>query len=210
VVDVTDGAAVRTTVTGANGAYTFSGLTAGAYVVREVIPSGYIRIGPGSHAVSISSGSVVRGKDFYNYQLRDCRLTNVTYDVNRNGVRRTYNTLAGNVRAGDVVTVRFTVPTGETDMVSFVSYRAPSGNFAQSQLSRQTVFDRRTGTFGPGRHMLTVTIPRTYFQIDLVCGCVIPRFGAVGSNIFYTPQQRLIAAANGGPSTLVRSMPRDV
>lgn len=195
--DAGDGAAVQTTVTDANGAYTFAGLTANAYVVSEVVPSGYIHIGPTSYPASIISGSNVVGKNLYDYQLRGCKVGGVTFIVTSKGVSKTYATLAGHVHSGDTVMARFTIPAGTTDQISLVSYVAPSADF--SQLSKQVVSDQKTGTFGSGTHTLTVVVPKTFFQVDMVCGSVIPTFGAAGSNIFYTPQQRLISAIQGSP-----------
>jgi hypothetical protein len=45
---------------------------------------------------------------------------------------------------------------------------------------------------------MTVVVPRCYFQIDFVCGSVIDHFGPAGSNIFYSAEDRLISADNGG------------
>ncbi|HEV3022434.1 MAG TPA: DUF4214 domain-containing protein, partial [Pirellulales bacterium] len=51
----------------------------------------------------------------------------------------------------------------------------------------------------PGKtYSLTVTIPNCYYQIDFVCGPAIVPFGPAGSNIFYSAQNRLFSADNGG------------
>jgi hypothetical protein len=52
-----------------------------------------------------------------------------------------------------------------------------------------------------------VQVPNCYFQIDFVCGPVIDRLGPVGSNIFYTPQGRLISADNDGTTPCTPSAP---
>ena len=200
MVDASDGAAVKSTVTTSNGQYKFSGLTFGKYVVSEVSPSGYIPIGPTVKAAAIASGSNVTGLNFYNFKLVNCIITNIKYSVTHNGVTTVYSNLDSRVRTGDTVSVSFTVPAGESDKVSLVSYQAPNGAFTNQNLAKQTLFDQATGTFGPGRHTLTVKISAKHFQVDFVCGCVIPTFGAPGSNIAYTPQKRLISAARGGPA----------
>jgi hypothetical protein len=46
--------------------------------------------------------------------------------------------------------------------------------------------------------ILTIRIPNSYFQIDFVCGPIIDRFGPSTSNIFYSAQNRLLTADNGG------------
>jgi protocatechuate 3,4-dioxygenase beta subunit len=201
-VDTTDGAPVQTAVTAADGTYAFVGVAPGRYVVKEVVPTGWIRIGPDSKAVTVSNGSVITSINFYNYQIEECEILDITFDITRDGVTTRHGWLGGNVKIGDVVTANFTVPAGQTDMVSLVSYTAPSDNSAQSELAKQVVFDEDSQTFGPGRHSLTVTIPDTYFQVDLVCGCIIRQYGAPGSNIFYSAQERLFAASRGGPGTI--------
>jgi hypothetical protein len=45
---------------------------------------------------------------------------------------------------------------------------------------------------------MTVANPNAFYQVDFVCGPVIHKFGQEGSNIFYTPQGRLISADNDG------------
>jgi Ca2+-binding RTX toxin-like protein len=60
------------------------------------------------------------------------------------------------------------------------------------------VYDAETGFFLPGNHSMAVVVPGSYFQIDFVCGDVIDKLGPAGSNIFYTPQGRLISADNDG------------
>jgi hypothetical protein len=79
-----------------------------------------------------------------------------------------------------------------------VSYTAPDATFVADHAAQQKIFDVDTQTFGPGTHSLCVTVPDCYFQVDFVCGLPIDKFGPAGSNIFYTPQGRLIDSDNGG------------
>jgi len=44
------------------------------------------------------------------------------------------------------------------------------------------VFDSDTGTFGAGRHSLTIVVPDCFFQVDFVGGKVINHFGPSGCN----------------------------
>ncbi|MCC7192405.1 MAG: hypothetical protein IT444_06430 [Phycisphaeraceae bacterium] len=195
-----DGAAIASTYT-ANGTgyYEFTGLADGNYLVEEVVPDGWVRTGPA--LVDYVAAQVVNGSidntdnNFANYDTNDCtcNLSCVYYVIN--GCRTVYD-LTGNVTEGDTVTVYFNLDSTET--LSLVSYTAPSPNFVASEASQQVVFDFDTKTFGPGKHSLTVEVPCSYFQIDFVCGPVIDKFGPAGSNIFYTPQGRLIDADNGG------------
>jgi subtilisin-like proprotein convertase family protein len=55
----------------ANGAYVFAGLNPGSYLVREVLPAGWIQSRPGGptfqHAVALASGQAALDRDFGNY-----------------------------------------------------------------------------------------------------------------------------------------------
>ena len=64
LLDPSDGPAIRSTNTSSNGAYAFSGLAAGNYLVTEAIASGYSGSGALLHAFSIHSGSIITAKDF--------------------------------------------------------------------------------------------------------------------------------------------------
>jgi hypothetical protein len=98
-----------------------------------------------------------------------------------------------------MVEVTFTVPNGqEPHQFTLVSYTAPGPTFVAADAYLQEIFDIDTGVFGPGTHTLTVTIPHSFYQIDFVCGAAIDHFGPAGSNIFYSPQRRLISADNDG------------
>ncbi len=87
--------------------------------------------------------------------------------------------------------------------MTFVSYTAPGATFVASDAYLQEIFDIDTGVFGPGTHTLTVTNPNSYYQIDFVCGAAIDQFGPAGSNIFYTPQKRLLSADNDGTKAVL-------
>ncbi len=88
----------------------------------------------------------------------------------------------------------------EVDMFSLVSYTAPGSTFVASQAGQQKIYNESRGAFGQGNWSLTVVVPPCYFQVDFVCGAVIDHFGPAGSNIFYSAQDRLISADNGGSS----------
>ena len=107
--------------------------------------------------------------------------------------------LRGHTQQGEVLSITFTVPQGGSADLSLVSYTAPSSSFDANSASQQVVFDEDSpGTVGPGTYTLTVQIPNSYYQVDLVCGGIIEKLGPAGSNVFYTPQGRLIDADNGG------------
>lgn len=188
------------TTTGTDGTYRFIGLNPGTYVVREVVPAGYLRTAPAVndfYQVTTASGVDKGGYDFANYQI-DCKpsdITNVSFLINNT---TTVTDLRGNTREGDVVRATFTVTTAEPRRVTLVSYTAPGATFDANTASQQRIYDIDTGVFTAGTYSLEVRIPSSFYQVDFVCGDAIDQLGPAGSNIFYTPQQRLISADNGG------------
>jgi Ca2+-binding RTX toxin-like protein len=193
----------RSIVTAADGSYQFTGLGAGTHVVREIVPTGFIRTGPAlsdNYTVTVTSNTVVTGKDFANFELCDhSRITCISYTIKRGSTTFTVSDLRGNVNQGDIVTVNFTVAPGTgAEQVSLVSYSAPDAYFDANRASLQKVYEAQTGFFLAGPQSLTVKIPNCYFQIDFVCDSVIDKLGPAGSNIFYTPQNRLFSADNDG------------
>jgi hypothetical protein len=84
----------------------------------------------------------------------------------------------------------FTVRGAGRTAVSLVTYDA-------SNASQLTLAGDATGTFGPGRHSLTIQVPTSDYQIDLVAGAAIDHFGPAGSNISYSAEKRLLSADSG-------------
>src|SRR5439155_19243829 len=60
----TDGLVVATTLTAPDGSYHFDNLDLGAYVVREVVPTGVNLTTPAEHAVAITRGGMIDRQDF--------------------------------------------------------------------------------------------------------------------------------------------------
>ncbi|MBX9578866.1 MAG: hypothetical protein K2X87_01035 [Gemmataceae bacterium] len=198
-------------VTNGNGEYTFTGLSAGTYRVREVVPAGYVRTAPtltNGYVVALAAGQGVGGLDFANAEKCDpYTVTDLSFRIaHADGTTATVADLRGNTREGDVITATFkvNVPAGQTHAVTFVSYTAPEPYFNANTAGQQVIYDLATGEFGPGTGTLTVRLPNSYYQVDLVCGPAIDKLGPAGSNIFYTPQGRLESADNGG-TTPVRA-----
>jgi len=134
--------------------------------------------------------------NFDNFHLLSDNLQSVSYKINGT---TTVTNLRGNTAQGDTVTATFTVPAGTAAMLySLATYNAPDPTFNASDASEQTVYQDSSGTFGPGVHTLTVTIPSNYYQIDFVVGAAITPLGPAGSNIFYSAQSRLVSADNAG------------
>jgi hypothetical protein len=75
----------KSVVTGSSGVYSFSGLTAGKYNVREVDQSGWTRTNS-SPIVSLAAGALSTGKNFANFQNASIS-GRVFNDVNRNGTQ---------------------------------------------------------------------------------------------------------------------------
>lgn len=193
------------TLTAADGSYAFTGLNAGSYIIREVVPAGYVRTAPvmsDRYVVALTTGQTVTGIDFANARACDCfSVSNVQYLINGT---RLVNDLRGNTNQGDEVTVIFTIPEGQSPYTfTLVSYTAPGRTFVAGDAYLQKIYDLDTGVFGPGTHTLSVVIPDSYYQIDFVCGSAIDVFGPAGSNIFYSAQNRLLSADNDGNNAVV-------
>ena len=109
----------------------------------------------------------------------------------------TFGDLRGNIDQGDTVVVNFTIPAGDYEQPSLVSYTAPESSYNFNSAKYQTVYQSTTQVFGPGRHSLTVTLPDSFYQVDFVCGSVIQTLG-LDSNDTYSAQGRLLSADNGG------------
>lgn len=76
------------TKTDAAGAYAFTGLAAGNYLVREVVPKGFQRTSPkqGSILATVTAGAEVNGRDFGNFRYASIAGKRFN-DLNGNGVR---------------------------------------------------------------------------------------------------------------------------
>jgi hypothetical protein len=104
-----------------------------------------------------------------------------------------------NVVIGGVSQATFTVPAECTYVqVSLVSYSHTAPFFTWENAADEVVYDRQTLTVGPGSHTLSVHTPDCYYQLDLVGGDAIEKLGPADSSNFYSRQNRLITASNGG------------
>lgn len=192
------------TVTDANGSYVFTGLTPGSYNVREVVPAGYLRTFPvlsDVYNVLVTNGSASTGNDFANTEKCEPNtISNVSFLIKHaDNTTETVTDLRGRTKEGDTITVTFKVNGDHPHDVTFVSYTAPDPIFVADHASQQQIFEVVTQTFNPGGpYTLTIHVPNCYYQVDFVCGLAINQLGPAGSNIFYTPQMRLVSADNGG------------
>ena len=196
----------------ANGNYSFTDLAAGTYIVSEIMPTNDVLTAPvitNNYMITLTAGQNSINNDFDN--ASSC-------GTQHGGLveRRVYpqrhqavSDLRGNTAEGETVQVSFTVAAGTApETLSLVSYTAPGSTFVASQAAQQQIFDVDTGTFGPGTYTLKVTIPYSYYQVDFVCGSVIDTFGPANSNIFYSAQNRLFSADNGGTQAVLPTAAR--
>ncbi|HEX4797394.1 MAG TPA: SdrD B-like domain-containing protein [Humisphaera sp.] len=206
VLTAADALYATTTTSAVDGSFSFSKMPVGKYFVTEQLPSSkWLSTGPTNqpkfngipyYTVNVTAVSVSTGNRFDNF-YEECDITNVSsfyYTIN-NGTTH-YSTLNGHVHEGDQVMVCFNLKTPDT--ITLVSYTAPSSSFVASKAGEQVIFDKATGTFGPGWHCLTITVPMCFFQIDFICGPAIDHFGPAGSNVFYRAEKRLFDAGQGG------------
>jgi hypothetical protein len=104
-----------------------------------------------------------------------------------------------NVTQGGAGTANFTVNPGCSSVqVSLVSYTHSAPFFTWENSVDEVVYARKTQTLGPGNYSFTVQVPNCFYQVDLVRGDVIEKLGPADSNNFYSRQNRLVAAENGG------------
>jgi hypothetical protein len=74
--------------------------------------------------------------------------------------------LDGNVNAGDNVRAVFTISAGCTSAaVSLTAYRTTAPDGAGNRTIITPAFDSDSGTFGPGTHAVSVTVPNDYFKV---------------------------------------------
>ncbi len=210
-LDSGDTFVTSTTTANATGYYEFTGLTGGKYIVEEVVPEGFVRTAPlfdNYYGVTVTNGQNIGDLDFANFQKPVCVLCDYYFIINGSEV---VSNLRGNVDQGDEVTVVFTVkPNSLPSVYTLVSYTAPESYFNADTASQQRIYDLATGTFGPGTHSMTVVVPDCNFQVDFVCGTVIDQLGPKGSNIFYSPQGRLISADNDGCTVCTPNLSKNI
>jgi hypothetical protein len=184
--DRLDGGEVRVT-TDANGNYVFADLAAGSYSVREVVPAGWKQTTANPGAVGVTAGNVAGG-DFGNFRLIKSYVSKISYSVSHNGRTRTYANLAGHVKSGDVVNMRFAVKAGHSAWVSLASYHAPVGE-------EQVMISGREKLFDAGKHALKMVVPKTSFEVYSASGKIIPSLAWASDRIGYAAQKRLFSVA---------------
>ncbi|MHC5537608.1 beta strand repeat-containing protein [Singulisphaera rosea] len=220
---------VGSTTTTSNGTYSFTLTNPGTYFVQESVPSGYLQTGGGPggsvgntyYTVNATAGNNYTGNNFADFMTSccNCDCSSFSFKVTApNGSTQTVSDLSDNTVQGSTVSV--TLPAGSTQQYTLVVYTAPSATFSDSNAYQQTIYQVATGTYASApNHKLTVTIPKTYYQIDFVCGSAITQlepnqnnnaYGPDSANILYHAQDRFISGDNGGttaPSTMPTGTP---
>jgi hypothetical protein len=204
-LDLSDGAAIASKTSAATtGAFSFTGLNIGKYLLQETPGANQVRTAPTLSSVIAVNVTKKNGtyadNIFANYikTFDKTVLTNISYTIKSGNTTKTVTNLLNNVKQGDIVTVNFTVKTGKSVELSLVAYKADAPFSSAENLKYQKISDVQTGVFGAGKHCMTVCVPDCYFQVDFVGGKAIDPFGPAGSNILYGAQNRLISYANGG------------
>jgi hypothetical protein len=205
---------VASTTTDSNGNYCFTVSTAGTYYVQESVPSGWIQTGGGPngsagntyYTVSATAGNSYSGYNFADFQMPNCCPSGITWKVNGS----TVSSLTGNLQ-GDKVTA--VLPSSNpTQVYTLVVYIAPTASWSDSNAYQQQIYQQVSGTYtstasNNPAHSLTITVPNTYYQIDLICGPAITQlepnqnnnaYGPDSANITYHAQNRYIGGQNGG------------
>jgi SdrD B-like domain/Carboxypeptidase regulatory-like domain len=161
------------------------------------------------YSVSLSASSPTStNNNFSDFAACDTSaISKISYTVTSTSTNRwggcsttsqTYSTLSGNTNPGNTVSVTFTVTGTSDQVVSLVSYIVP---YSGAPLSSQTVYSLDTGSFAPGTHNLTVTLPTSAYQVDFVGGAAITQFGPTTSNVSYHSEDRFISSDSDGSGT---------
>ncbi len=170
-----------------NGTYSFTGVAPGTYTVTESnIPTGYSSVASnvgtvggtadGSSTsstvlstIKVTSGQSAINEDFGDILLSCCSLTFLGFAVTTPS-GNVYDTpdLRNDTAQGDTVEAVFTIPTGQYEQLTLEDFNAAEPFISAN--NPQTLYQAATGVFGPGTHVLTVTIPNNFYQIDFICG----------------------------------------
>jgi hypothetical protein len=131
VLTAAGGPAVKTTVSGGDGSYTFASLAAGRYFVSEVVPAGYTRTAPalGICTIDLAAGQVSVGNDFANFQNYSL-VVHKFVDINGDGIE---NGGDGGV-AGIHIAVTLDNNGDSIADVTFTGVTDDNGDFAQTDI----------------------------------------------------------------------------
>ena len=148
------GTVIQTATTAADGSYSFTGLSAGTYVISEVLQSGWTQKAPpgGKHTVTLStSTSSASGKDFGNYNTnlppKDPTLVSDKPTPQKAGTPVVW-------------TAGATDPEGDPLLFKFYVKGPSTGGMMQPQTdwTAASVWTWSTGVFVPGSYQVEVRI----------------------------------------------------
>jgi hypothetical protein len=170
-IRVTDASGTaRTTTSDASGAFSFTGLAAGAYVVAEVVPNGFTQTAPaapGTFAVTLTTGQTA-GNLLFGNQAVTGGTNNASIsgrkilDLDGNGI------FDGNDRGFEGIVFELrdasgTVRTTTSDAQgNFTFSNLPAGTYVLSEVLPPNFFQTFPGTTGaPGTYTITLTTGQT-------------------------------------------------
>jgi uncharacterized surface anchored protein len=167
-IRVTDATgAVRTTTTDASGAFSFSGLAAGTYVVSEVVPGGFTQTAPaapGTFTVTLTTGQSVTNLLFGNRAVSAPTDTGSIsgrkiLDLNANGIfdgiDRGFEGIVFELRnqSGTLVATATSNANGD-----FTFTNLPAGTYVLSEILPENFFQTFPGSIdAPGTYTITLT-----------------------------------------------------
>jgi hypothetical protein len=167
-IRVTDATgAVRTTTTDASGAFSFSGLAAGTYVVSEVVPGGFTQTAPaapGTFTVTLTTGQSVTNLLFGNRAVSAPTDTGSIsgrkiLDLNANGIfdgiDRGFEGIVLELRnqSGTLVATTTSDANG-----NFTFTNLPAGTYVLSEILPENFFQTFPGSpSAPGTYTITLT-----------------------------------------------------
>jgi hypothetical protein len=138
---------VATTITGADGSYSFTNLAAGTYTLKEVVPSGWVLTAQSSGSVTLTNGATSTGNNFADFKLI-CITGKKFLDLSGNGLSSDDTALGG-------VKIQLFKNGGSTPIATATT--AADGSYSFSNL-------------GPGTYTVKEVTPSGYLQTGPVSG----------------------------------------
>jgi hypothetical protein len=158
---------VRTTTTDASGAFSFSNVAAGAYVVSEIVPNGFTQtapVAPGTFAINVTTGQVIANLLFGNRAITVGTETGSIsgqkiLDLNANGIfdgiDRGFEGIVLELRDSNGALVATATSDAEGN---FTFANVPLGTYVLSEILPENFFQTFPGSpTSPGTYTITLT-----------------------------------------------------